>query len=326
YAGGASELASGAQLLAGGSGQLADGVVQLADGASASASGAGQLADGTAELADGLGQLWDGTTQLAGGLRDGADEIPVFTAEEARALAATLVRPVAVDDVTTGVMAGPVVEASPRGERVAAWTEFAPTVGAIALWLGALASSLVLEALPARRRFEAGGPVRLAWAGMWPGLVAAVIQAALLVGVLAAFGVRFASWWTVLVVAVVAAASFTALNQGLVAVFGRKVGLVTSLVLGVLQLAVLTTLMPAVAGPAVLQPLAGVLPVGLAADGFTRGVLGGWVTSATTAVVGLAVWGAVGHAMSALGARRRQAIDVSELRAASSGRIAAAGS
>ena len=103
------------------------------------------------------------------------------------------------------------------------------------------------------------------------------------------------------------------MHQGLVAAFGRRAGLTISLILGVLQVAALTTLMPSMTVPAVLQPLVGILPMGIAADGLTAGVLGGPGSLGGT-LFGLAVWAALGFGLAIWGANKRQAVKVGELK------------
>lgn len=302
YAAGAGQLADGTVGLASGAGQLADGVAQVADGAGQSAYGASQLADGAGQLSSGITELAGGTGDLADGLQQGADQIPVYTEAEAAALAATLVRPIGVSE--TGVATG----------AAASWSGFAPTISVIVLWLGALATYLVLEAVPTRRRFAVVGPTGLAWSGLWPGVALGAAQATMLMVVLGLGGVRFAAPMTALVVALASAGAFAAVHHGLVAAFGRKAGLTVSLLFGVLQAALLTTLMPATTVPELLRPLAGVLPMGIAADGLTAGVLGGSAVSVGGVLLGLGVWAALGFAMGIVGARRRQAVSVDELR------------
>lgn len=303
YADGAGALADGAAGVAGGADQLADGIWQLADGAGQSAAGASALADGTSELSDGLVQLSGGAGELSDGLAEGAAQIPVYTEEQAAAMAATLVRPIGVDEIGT-LADGPATSRS----------GFAPTAAVIVLWLGALASYLLVEAVPSRRRFAAGGPARLAFAGLLPGLALGAAQAAALAFVLLLAGVKMASPLTVLLVALAAAGAFAAVHQGLVAAFGRRAGLTVSLLFAVVQVAVLTTLMPAVTAPGILQPLVGILPMGIAADGLTAGVLGGAGSLGAT-LVGLGVWAALGFGLGVLGAGKRQGVTVEELRA-----------
>jgi putative membrane protein len=87
-----------------------------------------------------------------------------------------------------------------------------------------------------------------------------------------------------------------------------------SIVFAVLQAVSLGGLVPVDTAPALIQSLSGFLPVSLAAEGIADLTLGGRVGSATGSAVGLLVWGAAALAVTALAARRRQQLSLSDVR------------
>uniref|UniRef100_UPI0028AE34EB YhgE/Pip domain-containing protein n=1 Tax=Microbacterium sp. TaxID=51671 RepID=UPI0028AE34EB len=217
-----------ASQLGGGLGQLADGVGQSATGASGLASGASQLRDGISALGDGAGELSNGlddlasgTGDLAEGLRTASTSLPSFDDEQSTSLAS--------------VIADPVTSNSDSNDFFGPAT--IPLLSAVVLWFGALASFVVLRAVPGSaltsRRSSAGMVLR----GFWP---AAAIGAAqgLLVALVVQLVVEYdaATWWGFAGFAVVAGIAFAAINQALVAVLGG-IGRWISALVGVLAFA-----------------------------------------------------------------------------------------
>lgn len=158
---GISQSASGASQLATGVSKLADGVKELAVGTSQSADGGQQLSDGLVKLADGGDQLADGSDELATGLEKGAKQIPTYDKAQRTAL--------------SGVVATPVTAERPS----ALFADIANTtfLSVIALWLGGLASFVVLRAVPSRVLTSMKPSWRLAGETLLPAAGVAVIQA-----------------------------------------------------------------------------------------------------------------------------------------------------
>jgi putative membrane protein len=291
---GAGELEDGARLTADGAAQLADGTDDLAAGAGEAADGADLLAEGSDQIAAGGDELADGADELATGLREAADAVPDHTDEEIEQMAAVGVQPVdtswsrlaATDSTATG-----------------AFSLLAP----LALWLGALVLLLVRPAFTRAALAAPGGAVAVALRSFAPSLGLAAAQAVLVGLVSAALGVRIEHPGQVALVIGAVTLAVVALHQALRALLGPVGATVASLVLLVVQLAVLPGLLPASTAPAPLAAAAGALPVPIAVDALLEGVLGG-TGSVLGAVGALVLWAAIGVLLTAAraGAARRQ--------------------
>ncbi|BAK33302.1 hypothetical protein MLP_02880 [Microlunatus phosphovorus NM-1] len=158
---GTDQLSTGLTQLSGGIQQTAAGTKQLAVGTSQSATGGRQLSDGLVKLADGGSQLADGTEQLASGLEKGAKQIPTYDKQMRTAL--------------SSVVAAPVTAERPSS----LFADLANTtfLSVIALWLGGLASFVVLRAVPSRVLTSMKPSWRLAGEALLPAVGVAVIQA-----------------------------------------------------------------------------------------------------------------------------------------------------
>lgn len=297
---GAGRLASGAGTLAGGTGRLADGAAQLADGASTAADGARQLADGTSALAAGAPQLADGAAELAAGLAEGAAQVPA-SADAQADLAELVAQPVVAEQAR--------INESPGGA-----TDVAPLVVALGLWIGAFGTFLVREALPRRALAAPVGAGRVAWLGFRGAAGWAVVQAVVLAALLPLFDVSLASPVAAVLLTGLAALTFVAVVQLLVALWGRT-GWVLTVLLLVLQTASLGGLVPIDTAPAFFRALHGVLPVPVAVDGLAHLTLGGEVGSLGACVGALLAWGLAAFVGSVLVARSRRRTTVERLAA-----------
>jgi putative membrane protein len=158
---GISKLSTGAAQLATGVTQLAAGTSDLADGTSQSATGGRQLSDGIVKLADGGSQLADGSDELATGLEKGAKQIPTYDKAKRTALSSVVATPVTAE----------------RPGSLFADIANTTFLSVIALWLGALASFVVLRAIPSRVLTSMKPSWRLAGEALVPAAGVAVIQA-----------------------------------------------------------------------------------------------------------------------------------------------------
>ena len=98
------------------------------------ATGAEQLSTGLVKLSAGADKLADGTGQLADGLESGAKQIPTYDKQARERLSTVVAAPVTTPDVTSVF------------SNVATTTLLA----VLALWVGGLASYLVLRAVSAK--------------------------------------------------------------------------------------------------------------------------------------------------------------------------------
>lgn len=291
-ASGADRLTSGTRELASGAGELADGATQAADGAASLASGAGRLAGGAERLGSGSGRLADG-------LRSGADAVPTMGAEQQQRLARAVAAPVVGRSEVAGA-----AESTAVG--------IAPALLVLALWLGVALVYVLRPALPPARLEEPGLPWRVALAGWRPALLAAVVQAALLVPVLALFGVSVARPAVLVSGLLLAAAVFAALVQGIVALLGPARGKATVLVLLAAQALLLGGLLPVDTAPAAVRVLHGLLPLPAGADLVQAGVAGRGAVMGS--VLLLVAWGVVGLVLSTRAARRAATVRPDDLR------------
>ncbi|MFL6026469.1 MAG: YhgE/Pip family protein [Friedmanniella sp.] len=283
---GLSSSASGAHQLADGAAQLSTGAGALATGTAQSASGAADLASGARELADAGSQLADGSQKLADGLAKGADAVPTYDQPTRQKLSEVVTTPVqspaptsAFSNVTT--------------------TTF---LAVLALWVGALATYLVLRAVTSRVLASMKPSWRLSLEGLLPGALIGVVQAVALTVVLqlllelpAGRGARLGAF------ALLTAVTFAAVNHALVAWFGGA-GRFASVVLVVVGAAgALTSAVPASFD--VLRPF---LPLTPALDGFRAIAGGGSGTGA--AVTQLTAWLLVGLVAGVLAVSRRRVV------------------
>ncbi|MGJ3508399.1 YhgE/Pip family protein [Enemella sp. A6] len=251
-AGGAEQLAAGAEQLPGGLQQLVDGIAQTAAGASqlstgtgelawgiqqfsagvtAAAGGADELASGMGQLAAGAAKLAEGTTELAEGVAEGRDKLPHYSDADRANLKGVVAMPVTTDLAADGELL-PLVSAT-------------SLLMVMALWLGALATYLLVQAVSVRTLTSSKPSWQLAWRSIWPGVAIAAVQAVALTAVgQVVVGLSFARAMGVLGILLLAGAMFVVLNHALVAWLGGF-GRVVSVTLVVLSVSgAITTALP----------------------------------------------------------------------------------
>ncbi|MCL2453718.1 MAG: hypothetical protein FWD18_00200 [Micrococcales bacterium] len=207
-AAGAGQTGSGAGQLATGAQATAGGIIQLFNGINELAGGAGGVADGANQLAEGVTELTPGTRTLADGLRTATGAIPAHTPDEAARLASVIAAPVTAQGTSSDIFGSSVV----------------PYFMVLAMWLGGLATYLVLTPMTPRALGSTQPSWRLALRSLAPGALVGVVQGLGLTIILAPpLGLGAGDWLKVAVVAVVVGVAFAAVNQGLAAAF-RGVG------------------------------------------------------------------------------------------------------
>ncbi len=297
---GASQLADGTDQLATGSSQLASGTSELADGADELATGTQGLSDGTSQLHDGSSQLADGSGQFAEGLRDGADQMPSYTESERTAMSDMGAQPV------TSV-------ASRQNEAHGPSTATFPFVVALALWLGAFGSFLLLPAL-SRRFLDAAMPMwMVALRSLLPALALGVVQTVAVLGVITAIGVRPVSALGVGVISLAGAVAFAALHQALLALLGNRVGRIASIVVMVLQVVVLAGILPVQTAPELLQSISAFMPISIVSTGLVHAALGGALVSTSSTLLALAGWTAASIIVTLVASRSARSLAVARL-------------
>ncbi|AZZ56744.1 YhgE/Pip domain-containing protein [Rathayibacter iranicus] len=289
---GATSAAQGARDLAAGATTAAGGAAQLATGASSAADGATQLADGATGVSDGAVQLTDGTRSLATGLDAAVAQLPTYTESESTNLA--------------DVVSDPVENASNTNDLFGAAS--VPFFTTIALWLGALATFLVLAAFSHRALSSTRSSAALALSSYVPALVIGVVQGLAVAIVMSnVASLEFGRWVGFALLSMLAGASFAAVNQGLVALLGG-VGRFLSMVAAVIALGagIISTV------PGLFTDVLGFLPLS-AAQNVLSGVVEGTEGTAG-AVVGLVVWLLFGLLLTVVAIARRRVTSVRALR------------
>jgi putative membrane protein len=284
-------LASGVQQSATGASSLASGVSSLAAGAQQSSGGAASLASGASSLASGASSLGAGATSLASGLGGAAGKVPAYSTAQADRLAQVVANPVATAGSGTTTLFG--------GASV-------PFFLVVALWLGGLATFVVLGATAPRVVGSTRSSLRLAVTSFVPGALIGAVQGVALTGAMAgALHLSPGGWVAFTVLAALVGVAFAAVNQGLVAAF-RGTGRFASVVVAVVGLA--TAVVSTV--PRLLDDLAGVLPIAPA-----RAALQGVVTGSGVGgpVALLVVWTVVGLALSTVAVARRRVVPAGRL-------------
>ncbi|WP_335988286.1 YhgE/Pip family protein [Glycomyces sp. MUSA5-2] len=284
-------LTSGIADAADGANDLATGAAQIDDGAQELATGAGQLADGTAEVASGAADVDDGAQELATGLADGRDQIPTYTESERAHLSS-----VAADPTTA------TIDRTGFGELSIA------LFAAIALWALALAVYLVTAAVPEDILTSRAPTWRIVLRAALPGATAAALAAAAITAIaVPVMGLGIGRALTFLAVALLAAFAFTALNQALVAIFGRAGRLAS---VAVLILTIALGIVSTLPGP--LYALVGWIPTHGAVIALRAAALG--CSGLATGITQLAVWLAIGALATILVTDRRRNLSTRHLR------------
>jgi putative membrane protein len=290
---GTSDASRGAQQLSGGLYRLASGARQL-DG------GLVQLSDGTRALATGLSTLDSGAAQLAGGLADGAKQIPGYDADSRAQRANVLADPVDLQ----------------RSAHHAAATYgigFAPYFLALALWVGAMITYMLLRPIQRRHAMAAGAPARVALAGWIPGAVVGTAQAVVLFLVVRfALGVVPVHPFATAGFMILTAITFTALVQWLGARLGPA-GRLVALALLMLQLTSSGGTYPVATQPAFFRALHPWLPMSYVVDGLRHLINGGALLVPVRSTVLLACFAALGFALTTVAAWRARKLSPAKL-------------
>lgn len=301
-AAGGSQLASGTSTAISG---IQTGIAQSATGASRLASGSGALTSGADALASGLGDLAAGATTaqtgatelaagaatLSDGLRTGADQVPSMDDDSAADTAAVVAEPVTLSVDRTN-------EVSDAGQAIA--TFFVP----LGLWLGAIATFLVLVPLPGRVLASSASTGRLVRSTVVRAGAVAVTQAVLLVALLhLVLGIRWELLPATLGLSLVTALAFTAFHHLLATVFGRA-GTVISLLLLVVQLTSTGGVYPVQLLAAPFQAISPLLPLTYGVSGMQAIIAGGAWADAAAAALALLGFGVVSVLLASLATRR----------------------
>ncbi|MGK4597225.1 YhgE/Pip family protein [Amycolatopsis sp. w19] len=289
---GARKLDAGVKAADSGARRLADGSGQLAGGATTLSTGAGELATGARSAADGAERAESGASELAKGLNEGRGKVPDYTQAERDHLKQVAATPAIADAAGSGSF----------GEGAVA------LILVLALWGCALATYQVIRAVPPSVLTTREPSWRIILAAAVPGATLAVLTALILTGVFWAFlGLSFGKAATLLVVLVLAAGTFTVVNQALVAIFKRPGRFAA---LAILVLTVGASLVSTV--PGFFGTVLGILPTNGALVAL-RSLLTG-TDGLTSGIVQLVVWLGIGTLAMILVTDRRRSLPGRELR------------
>ena len=281
---GIAQSATGAQRLAGGSAALTSGADSLA-------AGLGELASGATTASSGAGELATGATQLSDGLRAGAEQVPSMEGDAASDTAEIVAEPVTLTTSTEN-------EVSDVGQAIA--TFFVP----LGLWIGALATFLVLRPASRAMLLSTAGSGRILGRTLARASAIAAAQAVLLTAMLhLALGTAWSLLPVTLAFSLVMAVAFTAFHQLLTIGFGRA-GLVISLFLLAVQVTATGGLYPIQLVASPFQAISPLLPLTYGVSGMQAIVSGAGVGDAVTAVLALLGFGAVSALIALVPTRR----------------------
>ncbi|MDR0283698.1 MAG: hypothetical protein LBI33_02250, partial [Propionibacteriaceae bacterium] len=279
---GVTQVSTGLDTLAAQTPALVDGIAQSADGASALAAGADALTSGLALVANGSSPLVDGSRQLADGLAAGLDQLPTYSDADRAALKNVVTSPIDTTDLngTAGFGDG--------------WTAL---ILLLALWLGALATYLVVRPIRARQLDAAGNSWRLVAEALAPGLAVAAQAVLTAVVALVVLHLPFVSSLTVAGLLLLAGAVFVVVNFALVA-WLKGIGRLVAVAFAVVTITGgLTT-----ATPGVFTLVRSFSPVTTALDAIQIVIAGG--SGLAAGVLSLLGWLVLGLAAAALAVLR----------------------
>lgn len=298
-------LTQGIGQSASGAAQLSGGVAQSASGASALASGAGQTADGAQQLASGVQQLSDGIPALA----SGADQSASGAASLASGLHTAVKQLPSYDTGERTSLAK--VAAEPVAQKASGTTAFGtssiPLFASVALWLGALATFLVLQALSRRALLTSRAAGLIALDGFVPAAALGVLQGLLVAGVMApALGLDAGHWFGFAGVAAAAGIAFAAVNHGLASLLGGVGRFLSMLVVVVTLASGIVSTAPGFFDAAL--PWLPTAPAITALQGAIDGTADVW-----RGLGGLLLWAAFGFGLALTAVARRRVVRAAQL-------------
>ena len=319
---GASQVAAGAQSAADGASQLSGGAATLATGAAQVDAGARSAESGASELAAGAGTLSSGSTDLASGadellnggtaLSEGAEQLSdgSHTLAEALEAGGQALPEDSSDliDAKASVAASPVeLDAEFSSEAASFGEGFAPFFLALATFVGALITWLLLRALPTRALAAGISGFRAAGTGLIPALAIGLGQVLIMMAVLVwGLDIHPAYLLGTGAFLYLTTVAFLALQQMLIIVLGTAAGRVVSLVLLMLQLSSSGGTYPVETTPGFFQALHPFMPATYVVNGLRALITGGVDARMWIAVAFLGILTAVCVAVSSLSAGRQR--------------------
>lgn len=314
-ASGSRDVAAGAGRLWAGASQLASGASTASDGAATLAAGAGTLSVGSNDLATGSGELLNGGKSLA----EGADKLAAgsHTLTQKLSDGGTAVPndSPALLDAKSEVLANPVgVKASWDNQAESFGIGFAPFFIALAAFVGALITWLLLRALPTRALAAGASGLRAVLTGLLPALAIGLGQVLIMVAVLL-WGLDMNPAYPVAMAAFIylTTVTFLALQQMFIIVLGTATGRVVSLVLLMLMLSSSGGTYPVETTPGFFQALHPFMPATYVVDGLRELMTGGIDSRMWISVAFLVTLTLVSLTISSLSAGRQRVFSIKRL-------------
>ncbi|GAA3942764.1 YhgE/Pip domain-containing protein [Pseudoclavibacter caeni] len=258
------QLVAGLGTLSDGSSQVASGADQLNTGAESAESGSAQLADGAQQASDGATQLADGTQEFSDTVSDGAAEAPDYSDGQTQSMSETIANAVSLAETTHNAVQG-------FGEG------FAPFFIALATFVGALITWLILRPLPSRPLAVGASGLRTVLNGFVPASVLGLGQVIIMLAVLVwGIGVRPTHPIAMALFVLLTTFAFLTFQQMLIIVFGSAPGRVVALVLLMFQLSSSGGTYPVETTPKFFWWIHPYMPASYVVDGL-RPLIGGGV-------------------------------------------------
>jgi len=260
------KLSTGAHQVATGTSTARQGARDLSDGLDALATGAATADSGAATAVSGADDLAAGAKTFASTLADNAALAPSYTTDQIATLSSVIATPVVLDETTANEVQG-------FGEG------FAPFFIALATFVGALITWLILRPLPRRPLASNASGIRTVMTGYIPAVLIAAGQVVIMMAVLV-LGLGLKPEHLVATTAFVALTTlaFLALQQMFIILLGTAAGRVVSLVLLMLQLSSSGGTYPVETTPRFFSAIHPYMPATYVVDGL-RALMGGGVDS-----------------------------------------------
>ncbi len=257
-------LEDGAQRLAAGTDDLSAGASDLATGLDGLASGADALRRGASDAGSGAAALAAGADEFSSTLSEGAALAPEYSASDISLLSEIAANPVTLHETTENEVQG-------FGDG------FAPFFIALATFVGALITWLILRPLPRRPLATNASGLRTVMTGYVPAVIIAAGQVAIMMTVLVAgVGLRPEHLVATTLFVALTTLAFLALQQMFIVLLGTAAGRVVSLVLLMLQLSSSGGTYPVETTPSFFGALHPYMPATYVVDGL-RALIGGGI-------------------------------------------------
>lgn len=259
--------------------------------------GSAIVADGSRELADATPALPDAISLAAGGSQAIADvltaagkTVPRYSETQMNDISKAAANPIRSDLVTE----------PPLPQAVGA-------IGAVtipvALWLGALVLAFIYAPYERRALQSRASTARIVWGSMFPAIVMAVVQTALVLVGLVFLKLSPMHNLGLIGLMVLSSIAFVVLHQGFAAIMGRFAWLVSVALLS-LQIVASGVLLPRGYLPEWVNTAGNVLPLSQSIQGAQELISAGSLTQAVGCAVWLVIAVIVGVALSAIGVAR----------------------